>query len=256
MATRKKSENSRAPFPILKIHSHRALAAAQQEIARRLEATPEIAQLLLINPVCAFQDVGVEVSSEIASHILHTMQSSADATARRNALIAKLQGDKIAKPRPMDPDWVAKFLFHELHLRPLDTRGATPVYKPTIDPAKNAKFLASLPQLNPSPPLQHPDHGTGFDFGTIAAGVRHLDLEKPAPALPEADEAPEDVDLATLYFYKDLDPRAHDLLELGILETQTFQIGSADTYRKVKSGEIPNPWGDWITNIKFTPVSK
>src|ERR1035437_1547099 len=69
MATRKKSENSRAPFPILKIHSHRALADGQKEIARRLEATPEIAQLLLINPVCAFQDVGVEVSSEIASHI-------------------------------------------------------------------------------------------------------------------------------------------------------------------------------------------
>jgi len=127
---------------------------------------------------------------------------------------------------------------------------------PTVDAAKNAAFAATLPQLNTSAPLPHPDHGTAFAYPTISTGVRHLDLNSPAPVLPAAAKPPEEVDLTALYFYKDLDSRANDLLQLGILETQTFQISSADTYRKVKSGEIPNPWGDWISNITFTPASQ
>jgi hypothetical protein len=253
MATGKKSANSTSPQPILKIDSHRGLADAQQEIANRLEANQAIAQLLLINPVSAFKDVGVEVSPAIATHILHTLQGSSESAAERKRLTAAIKTGKAGTPKPLDPKWVAKFLFEELKLKPLEADGATPVYLPTIDPAKNAAFVATLPQLNTSAPLPHPDHGTTFDYSTIPAGVRHLDLNSPAPVLPVATKPPDEVDLTTLYFYKDLDPRANDLLQLGILETQTFQISSADTYRKVKSGEIPNPWGDWISSITFTP---
>lgn len=247
---------SRDSFPILKIESHRDLAAAQQEIANRFQASPEIAMLLLINPVCAFQDVGVQLSGEIASHVLHTLQSSSDAAARRVALTKRLKDSIGVTVWPHDPAWVAKFLFSNLGLKPLDTTGATPVYKPTVDAAKTAKFLASIPQLNVSAALPHPDHGTTFDFGSITPGVRNLDLDTPAPSLPEAKQIPDAVELTDLYFYKDLDPRVHDLLELGILESQTFQISSADTYRKIKSGEMENPWGNWITSVTFTPVSK
>ena len=256
MADRIKSPNSADPPRILKIDSHSGLADARQEIANRLQANPAIAQLLLINPVCAFKDVGIEVSPAIAAHILHTMQSSSDSAAQRKQLTAAIKAGKAGAPKPLDPRWVARFLFEELKLKPLETDGAAPVYLPTIDPARNAAFLATLPQFNTSAPLPHPDHGTTFSYPTISAGVRHLDLNSPAPVLPAATGSPDEVDLTALYFYKDFDPRANNLLQLGILETQTFQISSADTYRKVKSGEIPNPWGDWISNITFTPVGQ
>ncbi len=241
---------------MLRISSHRALAAAQMEISNRLQANPVIAALLLVNPLAAFRDVGVEVSPEIGSHILHTLQYSPATAARRQVLLDNLQKVSGGLPKPADRAWVAQFLFQTIKLAPLDTSNATPVYKPTMDPALAAKQLASIPKLNVAPPLQHPDHGTAFVFGSITPGVRNLDLDKPSPQLPPATEAPASVDLTTLYFYKDLDPRAHDLLELGVIESQAFQISSPDAYRKIKSGELPNPWGGWVTGITFTPPSQ
>jgi hypothetical protein len=244
------------PGDKLFLDSHRKLAAAQQEIANRLEANQDIARLLLVNPLCAFQDVGVEVSPEIASHILHTLHNSPEAATRREALQNKLRAVTDERPQPLNPEWVANFLFHKLKLQPLQTGGATPVYKPTVDPAIAAGQLASIPKLNISPKLPHPDHGTSFVFDTIKPGVRHLDLDTPAPKLPGADEIPTSVDLTALYFYKDIDARAHDLLELGLIETQSTQISTPDTYRKIKAGELPNPFGTWITSIRFTPASR
>jgi hypothetical protein len=242
-------------LPVLDIKSHRELAAAQQEIVNRLHANPGIARLLLVNPVCAFQDIGVKVSPEIAKHILLTLQNSAATTARREALTSSLREAAGERPQPSHPAWVAKFLFEKLKLKPLATTGATPVYKPMVDPALAARQLASIPKLNTAPALPHPDHGTSFVFQPITPGVRNLDLDTPGPQLPEAREAPAAVDLTTLYFYKDVNQHAHDLLELGIIESQSFQISTPDTYRKIKSGKIPNPWG-WIGYITFTPPAK
>jgi hypothetical protein len=241
--------------PVLEITSHRELAVARQEIVNRLHANPGIARLLLINPICAFEDIGVKVSPEIAKHILLTLQNSAETTARREALTSSLKNAAGEKPQPSHPAWVAKFLFQKLKLKPLDTSGATPVYKPTVDPALAAKQMASIPKLNTAPALPHPDHGTAFVFPSITPGVRNLDLDASAPKLPEASEAPAGVDLTTLYFYKDVDQHAHDLLELGIIESQSVQISTPDTYRKIKSGKMPNPWG-WIGYVTFTPPAK
>jgi hypothetical protein len=242
-------------LPVLDIKSHRELAVAQQEIVNRLQANPDIARLLLINPVCAFQDIGVKVSPDIAKHILVTLQNSSETNARREALETSLKDIAGGRPHPLDPPWVAKFLFQKLQLKPLDTTGATPVYKPTVDPALAARQVASIPKLNTAPKLPHPDHGTAFVFQSITPGVRNLDLDTPAPKLPEARETPATVDVTTLYFYKDVDQHAHDLLELGIIESQSFQISTPDTYRKIKSGKVPNPWG-WISDITFTPPVK
>jgi hypothetical protein len=246
---------SKAP-PVLNIDTHRGLAAAQKEIASRFQANPDIAKLLLVNPVCAFQDIGVKVSPDIASHILHTMRNSSETYARRQVLEDGLKKVAGEAPKPSDGAWVAEFLFRKLKLKPLDTARAKPVYKPTVDPALAAKQMASIPKLNTAPALPHPDHGTAFVFTAITPGVRNLDLDKAPPKLAEAKEAPQSVDLTALYFYKDADPRVHDLLELGIIETQSFQISTANTYRKIKSGELPNPWGDWVSNITFSPATK
>lgn len=240
-------------YPVLRIDTHEALAKAKGEISARLEAHPEIARLLLVNPILAFHDVNVELSPEIASHILHTIQYSPQTAARRRTLRSKLQMATDEAPRPSDGPWVAQFLFEKLSLSPLQTKNAAPAYKPVIDPGILAKQLASIPKLNVSPKLPHPDHGTLFDFGSVAPAARHLDLDAPVPKLPAAKERPDAVDLTTLFFYKDLNPLVHDLLELGIIESQAVQIGTPDTYRRVRSGEIPHPWGPWVSNVRFTP---
>jgi hypothetical protein len=240
------------PSPVLTIDTHEGLAAARQEIIERLHANPDIARLLLINPIAAFQDVGVQLSPELASHILHTLQFAPETAARRRVLETDLRRIAGERPRSSDPQWVSHFLFQTLQLKPLATTGAQPRYKPVEDPEIAARQLRSLPKLATGPKLQHPDHGTAIVVQTIVPGVRHLDLDTPAPSLPTADSIPEALDLTALYFYKDTNPAARDLLELGIIDSQATQVGTPDTYRKVKNGESENPWGNWVNGITFT----
>ena len=69
-----------ASFELLEIRSHRALIAKQREIAARVNASPDLALMLLINPVLAFEQMGVKLSPEIAHHILHAIQRCLDGT--------------------------------------------------------------------------------------------------------------------------------------------------------------------------------
>jgi TnpA family transposase len=78
-----------------------------------------------------------------------------------------------------------------------------------------------------------------------------MDLDAPLPSLKPAKKAPKTISLETLYFYKDSHPLARDLLELGIIERRSFPIHSADSYRKIKTGEKPNAFHSWIKALRF-----
>jgi hypothetical protein len=237
----------------IRINSHKELAAKQHEIVQRLERDPTLAKMLLLNPVLAFRDAGVELSPDLASHVLHTIQHSADTRARRMELESKLKQELGENAQPNDPAWVSKVLFEKLKVQPLDTTGYQPAYKPPVDEQTLERLDKVIQPTRKSVPrpMPRPVHSTVLNVVPPAATLNRLDLQAPVPKLPPARTAPEKMDLATLFFYKDKLPIIADILELGIIQRQSFPVQTPDSYRKIKDGEKPNPTGAWIKSVTF-----
>ena len=239
-------------FPPISIASHRALAAAQNEIFARFNANPELASLLLVNPVLAFKEVGVRLSHKMAHHVMQTLRHPTRVNQREAELVQQLQAALGEKPRPTDPAWVSQFLFEKLQLKPLATQGHTPAYKDPLDAATLERLQTLRPKLRRGTDTG-PLASTGMTIRIVgrSSALRRMDLDGPAPQLKSASDTPELVDLETLYFYKDLDPLVRDVLELGILQRSAFPIRTGSSYRKIKSGKQTNIFRTWITGVNF-----
>ncbi|MCC7208698.1 MAG: hypothetical protein IT323_15430 [Anaerolineae bacterium] len=262
----------RLEFEPLTVTSHRAFGTAkvQNAIFARFNANPDLAKLLLVNPVQAMKAAGVTLSTRLQRHVMHTLQYSPSLDAERKALEEHLHSQIGRKPRPNDPEWVAEFLFGQLGLKPLDTRDHAPAYKTPFDADMRRVYEKLRPKRRTSaaqksemahqaaPPSQTPDDPTeGASRLTLKmprAAVTHLDLDAPLPELRYARKAPKAVDLETLYFYKDSHPLVRDLLRLGLIQRRQFPIQSADAFRKIQRGERPNPFTRWISDVRFPMV--
>lgn len=242
----------RSEFPPIEINSHRELAERSQEIMARLNAEPELAAMLFINPVLAMQDVNVKLSTEIAHHVLHATQHPPETRKRRDALEEKIKKELDQTPQPNNPAWVSEVLFQRLNVQPLDTRGANPIYKPALNAAAIERLQKRRPRAKPKYDLRLKARGTAsVRLKEWSAAVRRLDLDAQLPQLPQAPEPPQEVTLEELYFYRDSHPLIRDLLELGVLQRLSFPIHTGDAYRKIKAGERPNAFRAWFRNVRF-----
>lgn len=244
-------------FEPLEITSHRALAAAQREVAARVDSAPELAVMLLINPVLAFERLGVKLSPEMAHHVLHTIQHPAALRTRRDELEAKLQEALGEPPQPTDAVWNRHFLFELRRLKPLEIGGREPVYRPPLGEAESAKLHALRPAGTaryPQPRLLAPRNRVGAV--PFNPALRRIDLDAPAPKLPVAKELPGQVPLEDLWFYKDLDPIVRDALELGVIRRRAFPVHSPDSFRRILEGTKSNAFRRWITSIRFNPPAR
>lgn len=235
------------------IGSHDELATSYGEVARRFNENPELSSLLLINPVLAFKEVNVLVSTEISRHILHAIQHPPVLKQRREALENSLRESLLETPQPNNPVWVAELLFTKLKMKPLNTSGQAPVYKPPI----NIEGIAALQALRPQP--RQKNKVTVTQKGTSRvhvrewnAATRRMDLDAPLGQMSAADTAPVEITLNELFFYKDQNPLLRDLLELGIIQRRAFPFHSGDSYRKIKNGEKTNAFRAWIRSVKFS----
>ncbi len=272
-AARPEARPPRLDFEPLTVTSHRAFGTAkvQNAIFARFNENPDLAKLLLVNPVQAMKAVGVTLSTRLQKHVMHTLQYSPRLDAERKALEEHLHSQIGRKPRPNDPEWVAEFLFGELGLKPLDTRNHTPTYKTPLDadmmrvyeklrPKRRtdaARKADMAQQTAPQPPRSPDDTTEGTSLLTLKmprTAITRLDLDAPLPELGHARKAPKAVDLETLYFYKDSHPLVRDLLQLGIIQRRQFPIQSADAFRKIQRGERPNPFTRWISDVRFPIV--
>ncbi|WP_225031049.1 hypothetical protein [Paraburkholderia sp. XV] len=241
-------------FARLEIDSHRSLANAQAEIAKRINANSGWGAMLMINPVLAFKDLGVNVSARMADHILRSIQYRAPLRARRAALENSLAQTLGETPRPNDRKWLANVLFKRLELPPLACGEHEPVYLPTLADAA-IRTAASLRPATPPRP-RYPEARRFAARNRVAvtpwhATVRYLDLDAPLPALHEASSAPHEVAVEQLYFYKDSHPTVRDLLELVMLQHQGFAFQKPDAYRKIRDGVKHNAFRAWITGVQF-----
>lgn len=238
------------------IVTHRQLAGFQREIFKRLNANPQSAALMIVNPALALQDIGVKASREVTHHVLHTLQHPPQLRQRRDHLEQKLKQALQEKPHPNDPKWVHRFLFVRLHLQPLNTHGLTPRYIEPIDSQAMERLQALRPKLRGQryQVASASAAGTAIALIPAPARARRLDLDAVLPELYPTDEIPDSIALETLYFYKDSHPLVRDVLELGIIQQQGFPIQTADSYRKIKQGEKTNAFHAWINEVRF-PVN-
>lgn len=241
-----------ASFELLEIRSHRALIAKQREIAARVNASPDLALMLLINPVLAFEQMGVKLSPEIAHHILHAIQHPAALRTRRDELETRLKEALGETPRPTDDAWNSHLLFELRGLAPLAVGKQVPVYLPPLGQQESAKLQALRPRgvvRYPQPRLLPPRNRVSSV--PWKESLRRIDLDAPAPSLPRADEAPVSVPLEDLWFYKDLDPVVRDALELGVIQRRAFPVQSPDSFRKILEGKKTNAFRLWISSLRF-----
>lgn len=238
------------------IATHRQLAGFQRDIFKRLNANPQSAALMLVNPALALQDIGFKTSRKVTHHVLHTLQHPPQLRQRREQLEQELKQALQEKPRPNDAKWVSHFLFVKLQLQPLNTQGLTPQYIEPID----SQAMERLQALRPKPRGQRYQEASASVGGTeialipASARARRIDLDAALPELQPTREIPGSIDLETLYFYKDNHPLVRGVLELGIIQRQAFPIQTADSYRQIKKGEKPNAFHAWIDGVRF-PVS-
>ena len=244
-----KGDSQESPFEPLKLTTHRELLTYQAEIFARFNQDPDAASLLLINPVLAFRDVGVEMTREIAHHVLHTIQHTPRLRRRREALEAELKEAIGEAPQPHDPAWVSRFLFETLELEPLDTEGLEPAYRLPLNQAAIDRLEKIRPRRQRKEKLSA--RSALLRVRVQRPAVRRLDIDAPLPELRPAKEAPAEVELESLFFYKESHPLARALLELSIIHRRSFPIHSADSYRRIKRGEKPNAFRSWIDAVCF-----
>ena len=240
------------PRDPISIKDHRVLATAQTAIAERINADPDFSVMLLINPVVALEEMGVKLSPQVRSHILHVLQHPASMRSRRDELEQKLTSVLGEAPRPNDEEWTAGFLFVTRKLKPLAIADAKPVFKAPL----NADIIRNIDRLRPPASKRYPQPRllavkSSAGIRPWQEAVRRLDLDAPAPALPPADRAPDKVPLEDLWFYKDLDPVVHDVLELGVIQRRSFPFLSPDRFRKILDGTEQNAFRSWIRAVRF-----
>ncbi len=249
----KKGAETPAPrFERLHLKSHRDLITRRAEIFKRVRDNPELARLLVLNPVLAFEEMGLQASPELRHHILSTVQHPTQVRQRREELESKLETELGQKPQPNDPGWVSRVLFKDLKVKPLNTEGLKPIYLPLA----NEATLRRLNHLRP--PSRQRYHyepsisaGSALEMKPWQPSLRYLDLDAPLPKLKTIRVAPKEVPLEQLYFYKGSHPLAHDLLELGIILRSSFNFASRANIRRIKEGKVDNALYRWVKSIRF-----
>ncbi len=246
------SDQSKPGLERLYLKSHKDLLSRKTEIFKRIRDNPELSRLIILNPVVAFEEMGIQVSSSIQHHILTTIQYSPKVRQRQEKL-EKTLNEKLGKmPQPNNPEWVSQFLFTELKLEPLNTRGLKPTYRP----------LANEPMLNRLSRLRAPARkryhykprilrGSAIKIKLWQPAIHKMDLNAPLPKIKTMKTVPKKITLEELYFYKDSHPLVHDLLELGIIQHTAFQVHSRSNIRKINEGKVDNALYRWIKTVRF-----
>jgi hypothetical protein len=235
----------------IKLTRHTELETRRAEIFGRINARPDIARLMAINPVKALSEVGVEMTPSVASHVLHALQMSPEQRARRVALERSLRKQLGEPPDPLNPAWLAEAVFGKLKVKPRVTKGHEPTFHPPEIAADLERLQARRPKMREAPDLGRPRHGVVITVAPWRPAFRRLDLDAPVPDLPPARTAPKKLALVELWFYKDDHEAAHELLELGVVMHSAFPVHSPHSYREVKAGRKQNAFVSWITDVKF-----
>jgi hypothetical protein len=242
---------------VLTITTERGLTRYRKQIAARLQANPAAMSLLVINPVMALREVGVELSPKVANHVLHAIAYPPAIREQRTRLIDELRKELGVVPHPSNKEWLARTVFDRLQATPLEIGERTPVYKSSVDTSAVRAIQALLPTRGvtvdgkPQDP-QHPIYAApDVPLACQPQTLNQLDLDATVPDLPVAKKAPAELTLPQLWFYKDSVPLAKPLLQLGIVENSGVYIHGPDNFRLIRDGDLPNDLVSWISGVRI-----
>ena len=95
-----------------------------RKIGRRFNENPDLARLVLVNPILALEDVGVQLSPEVKKHIIDLFRFPAGLKKRKAKLEAELKEElselKLPHKLPLTPESRADLLFGVLKITPLE----------------------------------------------------------------------------------------------------------------------------------------
>jgi len=238
----------------LHIASHEQLMRALPVAAVRVAKQPGFSVMLLLNPVLALSHYGVTLSPAMRHHVLHMLRHPPALRARRDTLEASLRETLGEPAKPLNPAWLARFVFVRQKLIAL----ATESQKPSHRPRANAAMVAALQAGLPAPTNRYPElrHRIGVTSHLGLAPLREppgrLDMAAPAPSLPpSAAASPATLSIEQAWFYKDLDPLVAAVVELGTIQASARRFLTPDAFRKTITGEKSTAFRGWISDLRI-----
>jgi hypothetical protein len=234
------------------LDSHRSLVASARAVGKRVNADPQFAVMLLINPVLALKSYGVSLSPELKHHVMHTLQHPEGLRTRRDQLGACLREKLGVIPKAENEKWLAALVFDHCKLTPREIGQAKPVYKPPL----GREILTALGRKRPRGRKRYKAARrikveSSVGLAPWREACRRLDLDAHAPRLPQAKTAPKTIPLVNLWFYKEQSPLVRDVLEYGLLQSRGFPLHSPDSFRQIAEGKQTNAFRSWIRAIRF-----
>ena len=107
------------------INVERDLRKNMRTISQRLNANPELAKLVLINPILVLEDLGVQLSNDVKHHIIESLRFPPALTKRRDVLANELKQDLSALNIHHELKFTNKqradLVFKTLQISPLST---------------------------------------------------------------------------------------------------------------------------------------
>lgn len=141
------------------LETHRDLRANIRSISQRFNADPEIARLLLVNPLLAMEDVGIQLTPELKQHIMDALRFPQNVIERREQLELEiydaLKSLKVPYSLPLTEEQRADLVFGVLRLKLPEQRSARKKQaiqeegeSPTL-PAVRSREIRRLAKLHP-----------------------------------------------------------------------------------------------------------
>jgi hypothetical protein len=112
------ADPGKSSFEPISVKSHQDFLKNMKEIVTRLNNNPDVARLVLVNPIYALQDLGVSLSKDMQDHVFQTFNSPPAKQNRLSELEQELRTelDKLPdKPAiPTTPQQRATLVFKDL----------------------------------------------------------------------------------------------------------------------------------------------
>lgn len=112
-----------SPYDTIRVETHHDLRKNIRAISTRFNEAPELARLLLVNPILAFKDAGVDMTREIEDHIMNSLRFPKRLVEKKERLEAELREElkELGLPAelPLSAETRAHLLFRVLKLQPL-----------------------------------------------------------------------------------------------------------------------------------------
>jgi hypothetical protein len=106
--------------PIMVISVERDLRKNMRSINKLLNDNPELARLVLINPILVLEDLGVHISAPVKQHIINSLRFPPKLVARRDELAKEVEDEfsrmKIHYKLPLTSSQRAKLVFETLKI--------------------------------------------------------------------------------------------------------------------------------------------